>query len=403
MNSYRLRRLAFGIFCACAAAVPVAAQSADPIDSARVQLGPLGITPSVSLRNLGVDSNVFNTVEDPKRDFTVTLSPQLSTWFRAGRSRLSVVSRADLVYFQRYASERSVDGDYDARWQMSWNRLTPWISGRYTHARQRAGYEIDVRSNRVTENVGAGAELRVASKTRVAISGQRTAIRYDSGDLFLGTSLHEVLNRRSSSAALRYSQSLTVLTTLVVEAETLRDRFDYSPARDANSARVQAGFDLATGALISGYGRIGYRHFNGVGGGLPAFRGLTANVDAGATLLGRARLDVAAQRDVAYSIELDYPYYVQTGATVTVTPQLTDKWDVQGRIGRQRLAYQTLMLDAAVGDRTDHYALAGGGIGYHLGRQIRLAFNVDRERRASPLQSRDYRGYRIGTSVTYGR
>ena len=405
MNSQLLRKCVLALACTCAAPAAVQAQTVDdPVERARIQFGPLGLTPSVSLTNVGVDSNVFNTFDDPRRDFTFTFSPQVDLWFRAGRSRLAVASRADLVYFNRYASERSLDGDVDARWEIRGNRLTPWIGGGYSRGRQRVGYEIDVRSRRVTEEAAAGVELRVASKTRITVNAQRTKYKYDADALFFGTNLQEVLNHRTESAGVSYLQSLTVLTTFVVQADALRDRFDFSPQRNADSVRVQAGLDLGAGALIYGRGRAGFHKFKSVGGQLPPFSGLVASYAVGAAIKGRTRVEVSGERDIKYSYETLYPYYVLSGATVTVTPRLTDKWDVQGRLGAQWLAYRAAPGPAGIMPaRTDEYGLLGGGVGFHLGRDIRIGFNVDKERRSSPLQSRDYKGYRIGSSVTYGR
>jgi hypothetical protein len=99
-----------------------------------------------------------------------------------------------------------------------------------------------------------------------------------------------------------------------------------------------------------------------------------------------------------------YPYYLLTGATVTATPRLTERWDVQARAGRYRLAYRPVSGAAeAIPDRVDSYDVVGTGVGFHVGRDLRFGFNVDRERRTSPVQRRFYEGYRAGMSVTYGR
>jgi hypothetical protein len=380
------------------------AQDEDPVETARVQVGPLGLTPTIALTNLGVDSNVFNTFEDPKKDFTFTVSPGVDLFFRAGPSRLELNSRADLVYFHEYSSERSLDGDLDGRWEIRWNRLTPWVAAGYSSGRQRVGYEIDVRSRREIIDYAAGIETRVASKTRIAASAQRTTYWYDADAVFFGTSLQDVLNRETETLGLQYRQSLSVLTTFVVHGEQMRDTFEYSPERDSRSTRVVAGFDLGDQALIAGRGRVGYRQYTNVGGAVQEFTGLVASYGMAVTLAGRTRLEVAGSRDVNHSYELAYPYYVLTGATLSGTPRLTDSWDIQGRVGIQRLAYRA--ADDAVGalpDRLDRYRLYGAGIGYHVGREVRIGFNVDRQHRTSPVRSRDYDGYRLGTSITYGR
>jgi hypothetical protein len=95
---------------------------------------------------------------------------------------------------------------------------------------------------------------------------------------------------------------------------------------------------------------------------------------------------------------------VLTGATLTVTPRLTQRWDVQGRLGAHRLAYRPAPGMRDLPDRrVDTFSLLGAGVGHHIGRDLRIGFNVDRERRTSPLRRRFYEGYRAGLSVMYGR
>ena len=400
-----LRKALFLFFLVLLSAPPAsnAQQSDDPIENARFQFGPLGLTPSISLANLGIDSNVFNEFDNPRRDFTFTLAPQLNSWFRAGRSRLSAQTRADLIYFHTYSSERSVDGDIDARWQMPMNRLTPWVGGGYSEGRQRLGYEIDLRSRRVTNELALGVDARITRKTGIGFSARRMSYSFDADEFFRGTSLQEVLNRTSESVGIEYRQSLTPLTTFVVQADALRDRFGYSLARNSDSVQVQVGFDLQPFALISGRARVGYRKFDAIGGGYPSFRGVVANFTVASTVKGRTRIELSGDRDVNYSFEVTEPYYVQTGAVLTATPRLTDHWDIQVRGGGQRLAYRAARDRSLAAERVDRSILFGGGVGYTLGRSIRVGVNVDRQRRRSPLFARAYEGYRIGTSVAYGR
>ncbi len=372
-------------------------------DRERVQIGALGVTPSLALTNMGVDTNVFNEFDDPKRDFTFTVAPQVRTSVRMRRVRFQAVTRTDLTYFQRYASERSVGTAVESRLEVRGNRLTPWVESSISSGRQRYGYDVDLRFRRTVAVVGAGVEGRVAGRTRVSMSARRAHYRHDSDAVFLNQRLEEVLNRRSDTIGVDLRHNLTPLTTLVVSAQAITDRFDFTPDRDTDGVRVEAGFDLSPFALISGRGRVGYRALRGVGT-TPDFSGVVASVAAGSTLRGRTRLDVTVERDVNYSLELDHPYFVQTGIGLALTPQLTPRWDVQGRASLQRLAYRASRgLSDMLPTRVDRDALVGVGLGYRLGQQMRVGLNVDRERRVSPVQRRAYLGYRTGLSVTYGR
>jgi hypothetical protein len=398
MNQLQRRALICALFVCVLPRPARAQQQEDPVQTARMRLGPFGVTPAVSLVNLGVDSNVFNSVDNPQRDFTVTVTPEVKTWLRAGPSRLAMEGHLDMVYFQTFASERSLDPRVAGKWEVPLNHVAPWISGAYSQSRERVGYEIDLRSELRQTDSAAGLDLNVAPKTVVGLSVRRTEFRYAADAFFDGSSLQQVLDRTSESAGVAVRFHWTALTTAVVEGDALRDRFEFAALRNTSGIRVQTGFDLDRHALISGSGRIGVRTFNGVGGGVPSFQGVVGNVSAASTVFGRARLEVTGARDVLYSYELGDPYYIQTGVLLTGTPQLTDKWDVQGRTGVQRLAYQGIA--PALG-RVDTYTKFGAGVGYHLARGVRIGFNLDHERRASPLQSRDYVGYRVGTSVTY--
>jgi hypothetical protein len=144
---------------------------------------------------------------------------------------------------------------------------------------------------------------------------------------------------------------------------------------------------------------------------VPDYTGLVASVNLGYTLLGATRFAVQVDRDVQFSYEQFQPYYVLTGVTGTVTHRLTSVWDLQARAGNQQLAYRSAILPtggagtapfAPITDRTDNVVFYGGGVGYHIGPDIRLGFNVDYYTRRSDVIINQYEGLRVGSSVTYG-
>lgn len=50
---------------------PIAAgQTLDPAATAAIQAGPLGLSPRLTIRNVGFDENVFNSPDAPSRDLT---------------------------------------------------------------------------------------------------------------------------------------------------------------------------------------------------------------------------------------------------------------------------------------------------------------------------------------------
>src|SRR5712692_7446433 len=87
------------MFFLVAASRPVVAQEPDPVATARIHLGPLGLNPSMGLANVGVDNNVFNETINPKRDFTFTAEPGLFVAMRTRRGLLKANGHLDFVYF----------------------------------------------------------------------------------------------------------------------------------------------------------------------------------------------------------------------------------------------------------------------------------------------------------------
>ena len=110
----------------------VAAQApADQSANAPMRLGPLALTPAVSLQNVGIDSNVFNENENAKQDFTAVLRPQMTGWLHLGRALLSVDGQGEAMYFKKYVSERSVNGAGTASLAVRLNRLGVFLGAGY--------------------------------------------------------------------------------------------------------------------------------------------------------------------------------------------------------------------------------------------------------------------------------
>ncbi|HWF85965.1 MAG TPA: hypothetical protein VG222_13995, partial [Vicinamibacterales bacterium] len=127
-----------------------------------VQVGPLWMDPSIALTNLGVDTNVFNEPAEssPKRDFTATITPKTNAWLRLGRTWLAGSVDEGIVWYEKYASERSLNDRYQLGWHVPLNRLTFDIGGNYLNTHDRPGFEIDSRSHHTQLGGTASADVR---------------------------------------------------------------------------------------------------------------------------------------------------------------------------------------------------------------------------------------------------
>ena len=379
----------------------------DPRKTAKVHFGPVYLTPTLTLANLGWDSNVFNQQGEAKQgDFSFTLRPAADVWVPIARRAMIITNAAvDLVYFQAFSSERSVDPSVRVRPEFYLRRVTLFAEWSYLDTRQRPSFEIDVRARRNEREGKAGFDVRVAQKLSVEVAARERRIRFDGDQYYEGTSLEQTLNRdeRAASATLRYRW--TPLTTVTLLGEAQSDRFIYSPVRDADSWRVMPGVELRPRALVSGSGYVGYRRFLGLSAEMPDYSGVVATGTLSYTLQGATKFTFTAERDVEYSFEPAQPYYVQTGFGLDVQRALGARFDVT--VGYQH--YDDAYREFADGtvtptvERVDITQNVSCSFGYRAARDARIGFGASYWERASNTASyRDYNGLRIGVMVDYG-
>lgn len=354
------------------------------------------------MSNLGVDSNVFNEIDDPKRDTTAAVGPAVALWMKLGQARLSGRTSGQYLYFKQYDNQRSWNTENEGRLELPLARLTPYVSGLYINSRERPGFEIDARARRRDQTVRGGFDLRLSGKTRLDISGGETRFAYDRNETFLGSTLADALDRTATIEQLQLRYSLTPLTTFVLTTEGIQDRFAVTDDRNANSIRLMSGFEFKPFALIAGKVSVGYRHFDILNDLAPDYDGVVASVDA-RYALAATQIQAKINRDITYSFESSEPYYTLTDLSLTVIERITSVWDLVGRGGEQWLAYRSSGAARATPNRVDRGSLFGAGIGYRLGDTVRLGLDANFYRRRSQAsRQRNYEGLRFGVSVSYG-
>lgn len=377
----------------------------DPRATARMHVGPFYLTPAIAVSSLGVDTNVFNQSDDPQSDFTFSLAPQADVWVPFVRRALVQFSAVvGMDYYQKFASERSINPDLTGRGELYFNRLTLFGEGSYLNTRQRPSFEIDVRARRVEDDFGGGAEVRVLPKLSLEASGRQRRIRFDADAYLDGSSLQQTLDRHSTAFAGAVRWRMSVLTTFEVRAERLADRFVYSPERDTDSLRVAAGAQFRPRALVSGSGHVGFRNFTSVSGTLPDYQGLVALATLSYRLRGTTVFGFTADRDVDYSYEPTQPYYVRAGYGFSIRQQITEQFDLSFGAARYTYTYKDLVgADRAAVERVDVNWSYTGSIGYRVGRDSRIGFGVSYYDRMSKAKSSfNCSGLRAGLLMEYG-
>ena len=132
---------------------------------ARSHVGPFYVTPRITLKELGVDSNVFNAAGQPESDFTATVTPSADIWVPvARRALLQTTVGSDLVWYSNFDTERSIDPHVNGRGELYLRRITLFAGGGYRNTRQRLNYEVDLRARHIEEAAEAGIAVKLTPK-----------------------------------------------------------------------------------------------------------------------------------------------------------------------------------------------------------------------------------------------
>ena len=227
-------------------------------------------------------------------------------------------------------------------------------------------------------------------------------VQFAGNERFGGQDLRQELDRTRTVGTGTIRHEVTPMTSLAIEASLSRDRFTYSPGRDAEAAQVVAGLRFDPTALIKGHVLVGYQRFAWTSSDIPDYSGPTLSASLSYVARTSTRVAVDALRDVEPSFDPSRPYFLQTGLSTTLTQRVFGPVDVQGRAGVRLLDYRARTSGlASLAARRDHVTLFGGGIGYRLGRSTRLSADIETQRRSSPLLLRSYQGERFGMSLTW--
>jgi hypothetical protein len=405
--------------CLFAVSPPANAQSFGPPDEAQsfaapgskpaeptLTFGPLGLTPKLALRHVGIDSNVFNDPHNPSRDVVAIVVPGADASMRVGPARLASRTLAEWNHFHKLTEQRSVNLTQHGRVDLDLARFVPYVEAGYLRSRHRPNLEIDARVLQKSRTLAAGVLITLGPRTSLDVGMRRAHVDFGDpshGSLFLATRL----NRDTSQVAIETRVALSALTTLIFTGQHRRDRFEFDTVRDSDNLVIAGGIEMKTSALLSGTASVGIRRLDARSAITPDHADVVAAMRVRYVLREQTRFNLRLDRDVDYSFDAEWPYFVATSALLEVKQAVGFVWDVVVRGGRSELAYRRFLAGGIeaptdAGDRRDHFVTVGLGAGRHLGDDVRVGVDVNRDRRQSPVLGRSYSGYRVGGSVTYG-
>lgn len=402
-----MRRLALIVLALLVSATTARAQSFRPPDplakpwvGAKMNLGPIYFAPTFELRDIGRDNNVFNDESNPKSDLTGTLGMRSLIGLHFGEMFvLQITQGSSYIYFRRYRSERSIDSGLSATVELRTRVMRPWIRFDTVKTSLRSGVEVDARAERKLPNFDFGVDFSNLYRMGISAAARRSKLRYKDTEVFDSTNLSEALDSQTDSVQGLLRYELTDLSDLLVGVDYVRDRFTKSPLRDNDSYYAYAGIRTKTGATFTGSATVGFRQQKHNDPAIPNFKGVIANVDVSVIPNELFRIDLGGSRDLGYTYQLEYPYFIQNGGTFTITNRWSEHFDIIASGKATWLNYDKTMAGLS-SPHTDRTVVFSVGPGYYVGGGggMRLGIQYERAQRSSPIASRNYVTNRITTS-----
>lgn len=374
----------------------------DAPDTARLRIGPVSLQPRFEIREIGLDTNVFNDAEGPREDFVISVRPSAEARLRFGSVRLAYLGWTDAIYYRKYKDERALNNFGEFRAELRLTRIVPYFRTSGLSTQERPNGEIDLRADRAERSFEYGAHIALLSRTGLHVSMQQHRHRYAPGQQVEGEDLAVQLNEKDQTLQGALRVALTPITTVSLLAARESMTFEFSPDRDSRSVRIGPQIDFDPAGIISGSAFVGYRRFDPSDPDIPEYHGVIARSSVAVTL-PETRVTLRVSRDVAYSYLETEPYYLTTGAGLTVNRRLIGAVDLQLHGSRDRLDYRTRVSagqDTPGG--TDTLKVLGAGLGYRLPTSARVGLVFEISARDARRERRSYDRRRLFGTFTYG-
>lgn len=361
----------------------------------------LSIRPAAVIRQIGIDTNVFNNNGETENDFTFVGGPQLDAILDVGHLRVKAVGTADFVYFRAFESERSINRSGSATADLLLaRRIGAWVGGSIANTRDRLNVEVDGRARRFEHTFEAGVRVKPWRRLDIDLTGRDATREFDEGSTFLGIDLRQTLTERVRSASATARLALTPLTSLLFSGTASTHRFPLDPQKNADATEYSVGGLFKTGALVSGEARVGYLQYLSLDASAPDLRGLVGGVELFCDPTDRTRVGVKLERATGDTFRPQFPYALIDHAGGSLRQGLSRRFDVLFETYREKYEYKRFVAPGQTQDanseRTQQYAAE---VGVRSG-TVRVGFNLAYRQRLSTLPSRDYNGLRMTANAS---
>ncbi len=379
-------------------------------EKAPFSFGPLRLFPSLALRNVGYDSNVFFDAR-PKADYTGTFSPEVRAYLPLGGTILFTArENPEYSFYLNEKNRREFSNSFGFGLRaLVLGRFVLDGSAHYDKHRRPQSSELGALVTDTSKGYEAGLTFETPRRTSLGIKAVFNDVSLeDYAPAETGVPLSGILNRieRGLQAEFNYEISpggYFFLSGMVTE-------FAFASAvsnwKDSTAMEGFAGVRFPIGGKIRGTLALGFKKFAPKEAGPAEFSGLVGKTELEGRF-GPLGLRASYSRDSVFSVWTDVLFFIDSrygaGASFYLTPflRLDYNYDLGNADYPDFPGAGPAPGEGSSGRRRDNHATHSAGIVVRLFGNTGLGLTWNSARWTSTMAGWDRRREFIGVFLTY--
>jgi hypothetical protein len=405
------REIAFlllGLVCGATAAAEIGNELVPPDLERYERWGALRARPRLEIRNVGWDSNVFNTIEQTG-DFRATVAPGLEGLVLFGEvAFLTFDSEFPYTAYSRYEELNFLDLLNSARFFNDTATTEIYTEGRFDRVRKTPVDLDDVRPVYTTEKLGLGAILETSDRTEIELAHGHWRLTHGDDDFDRAdVDISERLDRVEREDRLTFRYQMGGRSQLSVAVSNLDIEFDTSNIsgipglnRDSRARAFLPGLTLGQGERLVGQLEVGYAELVYDSSFLPGYSGTVGRGELRYRPFRGMTWTLEGEREVDFAASEGNNYFVYDSVRLNTLYFFNSVLGIEIDLNRGTLEFP-------VTNRVDNLFHYGGGIRIRamedaLGRRVEYRVKLVHRQRESTDPLRDRSRSVLNFDVVFG-
>jgi len=386
--------------------VPVREQVKQDLEGTPRRLGPVRVFPEFRLGNIGYNSNVGGTEEDPIGDYTASVSAGARYLVPFGRK---VFVRGELMpsytYYRELEDRRTTGGNYSASLLGLFNEMQVELSAHRSDIVRSVSTETEMPARTVQDGFTAGLEIDVLP--RISLFGGFVQREYGyelDGSPDVEPTPLDALERTDDAlrAGLRYH--VTSFFNVAAGVEHTNSEFargDSLRDHETNAVILSLYYDRPR---MFANASVGHRkgEASAAGSLYPSYSDVTGSYYVSYRLGAPIEAEVFGTRAVVNSLFVDNAFFLETRNGVGLVWHAGERFSFRNSVemGSNEYPREVVFGNYERLKRADDVMTYGAGVSFRIWRDVGLAINASRSEYESNIPGFDRSVLRVGAGVT---